>query len=492
MVFWTPGVKGVSHVECPDLAADTSRIAVEKLLELEPARKRSDFPGLFEHQREVVNTMAKKPDGKLYLAWEPGLGKTLGSLASADVADAFPLIIVCPAVVKINWQRETKAWIGKDAQVLSGRTPGEITSDVVIINYDILEAWEDTLIELGAKGIVFDESHYIKNPQSNRTKSAARVSKSVDGMRFMLSGTPTPNSVHDLAAPLQMLDVMKHFGGYRRFVKRYCPPVQTKWGTSYARAHNVNELHQNLQNTCFIRRRKEDCLDLPEKIRVDIPVAVDVDADMDFYGPLVKQMKKGTLDEARRVVKGLDKAELKQHMATERYNAGMAKIKDIAALANDIEEPLVIMVHHKEVVSELMKLLKKKKPEKLVGGMTPKKRQESIDKFQNGDTDVLVASMTAAGVGINLQRGSQMIMGELPFTYAEVDQAESRCHRSGSKNDLTVHRVVGLGTFDETILNIIARKESVSAAVEDGNEIAVVKTDDIIARKLLEIYKGEK
>jgi SNF2 family DNA or RNA helicase len=170
----------------------------------------------------------------------------------------------------------------------------------------------------------------------------------------------------------------------------------------------------------------------------------------------------------------------------------MAKIKDIAALANDIEEPLVIMVHHKEVVSELMKLLKKKKPEKLVGGMTPKKRQESIDKFQNGDTDVLVASMTAAGVGINLQRGSQMIMGELPFTYAEVDQAESRCHRSGSKNDLTVHRVVGLGTFDETILNIIARKESVSAAVEDGNEIAVVKTDDIIARKLLEIYKGEK
>lgn len=493
-VFWKPGEKGVVHVECPAIKTSqgTGKIVVEPLINLEPPAPREDFPGLFEHQREVVNTMEKKPDSKLYLAWEPGLGKTLGSLASAKVSDSFPLIIVCPSVVKINWQREAQRWIGKEAQILSGRKNYDIESDIIIINYDILQYWEDTLIKVGAKGIVFDESHYVKNPKSARTKAANKVAQSVKGMRFMLSGTPTPNSVYDLAAPLHMLDVLKHFGGRNRYVRRYCPPVETKWGTSYAKTYHQMELHRNLKNAGFIRRRKEDCLDLPEKIRVDIPVATKVKADMEFYGPLLEQMNKATLAEARRVVRELDKNEIKSHIATERYEAGMAKINEIVELAGDIEEPLVIMVHHKDVAAELMKKLKKRKPEKLVGGMTAEKRQQAVDKFQNGDTDVLICSISAAGVGINLQRGTQMIMGELPFTYAEVDQAESRCHRSGAKNDLTVHRIVAIGTFDEIIVNIIARKEATSAAVEDGEEIESVKTDDILARRLLELYTSTR
>lgn len=487
-VFWAPGQKGVSHTECPDNSS-TEEIVVEPLYKLEPPHTREDFPNLFEHQREIVNTVEKHPDSALYLAWEAGAGKTLGSLAAAEASNNYPLVVVCPSVVKINWQREVKQWLGKDAQILVGRTPEKIESDIAIVNYDILSYWVEPLKAMQAKAIVFDESVMVKNPDAARTQAAKEIGKSVKGMKLMLSGTPTPNSVHDLVVPLDILGVLKHFGGSRKYIRRYCPPIQTKWGVSHKKARNTRELQRNLVNACFIRKRREDCLDLPEKIRVDVPVAVKVETDNEFYKPLLAHMQKGTLTEAKRVLKDhASPLEIKNHLAKERVFAGEAKIKDITELAKNIDDPLVIMVHHKSVVDQLMKNLKGKKPVKLVGGMTAKAKQSSVDKFQGGETDLLIASITAAGIGINLQRGTQMIMGELPFTYAEVDQAESRCHRTGAKNSLTVHRVVGIGTFDEIIVNIIARKEAISAAVEDGEEIEVIGTDDIIARRLVDMY----
>lgn len=490
-IFWTPGTKNSTHVVCPQTFTHApGRIAVEKRLSLEPPAPREDFPGLFEHQREVVNTIEKRPDSRLYLAWAPGLGKTLGSLASAQVSNNFPLIIVCPSVVKINWQREVKQWIDKDAQILSSRTPYQITSDVVIINYEVLDDWKRSLIDLNAKGIVFDEVHYIKNPDSKRTKAAIEVADTIDGMRYGLSGTPTPNSVYDLVGPLTALGVIGDFGGPRSFVNRYCPPVQTQWGVSHAKTYYRKELRQNLVNSCFVRRRREDCLDLPEKIRQDIPLDIATHMDEEFYGPLADEMRKGTLDEALKALQSVDRMTMEGQLAAERHDAGMAKIEDIVSLATGIDDPLVIMIHHRDVADALMTKLKKRRPVKLVGGMTPKARQQSIDDFQEGRTDLMIASISAAGVGINLQRGTAMIMGELPLTYADLEQAESRCHRSGAKNDLTVYRMVGLGTADEILVNILARKEAVSAAVEDGIDIATVTSQQIMARRLLDFYRA--
>ena len=489
-VLWTPGAKGAAHVLCPDLSEGTAAIDVPTLFKLEEARTRKDFPSLFKHQQEVVNTLAKQPDAKLYLAWAPGLGKTLGSLASAQVSNNFPLIIVCPSVVKINWQREAERWIGKEAQILSGKKPFEITSDVVIINYDILDSWVEPLVDLNAKGIVFDEAHYIKNHEAKRSKAAKEIADSIDGMKFMLSGTPTPNSVHDLVMPLDILGALEHFGGRRTYVNRYCPPVQTRYGVAYSKTHNRRELHENLKKSCLIRRRREDCLDLPEKIRVRYPVKVKPEIDPKFYKPFIEAMNEGTLEEAKRVLEEEDSDNLYDEFLRERLAVGKAKVPHIAEIASDTDEPLVIMVHHKEVVDDLMHRLRKRKPVKLVGGMTPKARQASIDAFQDGDTDLIICSITAAGVGINLQRGTQMIIGELPFTYAEIEQAESRCHRSGAKNDLTVTTLVAMDTSDDIINGVISRKEATSLEVEDGEELVVSAPvrRDALAKRLLRLY----
>lgn len=487
-VFWTPGVKGVLHTECPDPSVKVKPIKVEPQFKLRDDGPIQGFESLFKHQREVVYA-ALDGHTRLYLGFEMGLGKSLGSLAAAEVTEQFPLIIVCPAIAKINWQREVKKWTGREAQVLKGRTPYEITEEIVIINYDILDAWTDTLIDFDAKGIIFDEAQYIKNPDSIRSKAAKAVGRTIPGMRFMLSGTPTPNSVYDLVMPLDILGVMGHFVNKTTFIKRYCPAIQTKYGISHSTSRNLSELHHNLKNSCFIRRTKDECLDLPPKIRVDIPIETAVVDDEEFYAPLLAQMRKGTMAEALRVISdNLKPADINAHIATARAEAGREKINAIVELANSIEEPLVIMVHHKEVQNAVKKGIKGKKVAMLVGGMTETKRQEAIDSFQNGESDVILCSITAAGTGINLQRGTQMIMGELPLTYALQDQAESRCHRNGAKNALTVHRLIALGTFDEQMLKILNKKESVSAAVEDGVNIKTTGPADIIAHKLLELY----
>lgn len=488
-VFWTPGQKGVVHQECPAFKEPTKPIKIDNMLTLGDFTKVKGFESLYDHQTEAVNAV-RAGHNRLYLGWQPGLGKSLGALASAYIDKAFPLIIVCPAVVKINWQREAESWLGKSAQLLSGRTPYAIESDIVIINYDVLAYWVDDLIALNPGGIVLDEIHYVKNPKSKRTKAARALAKSTDGMIFGLSGTPTPNSVYDLVQPLGILGVLEHFGGPRKYIKRYCPPVQTQWGTSYAKARHLSELHQNLKNTCLIRRTKEDCLDLPEKTMVDIPVDVTVKAD-DFYTDLVSQMRSGTITEARRVARSIPAADRKGQIMAERAAAGELKVNAIVELAKDIDVPQVIMVHHKAVQAAVVKgLSKHKSVVHLRGGLSDKKRQEAIDKFQDGDADVIVCSMSAAGIGINLQRGQSMIIGELPMTYSELDQAISRSHRSGQRNNLTVYRVIALGTADEALIGMINRKEAVSAQVEDGKIIDTVAPHDIIAHRLLELYKA--
>lgn len=488
-VFWTPGEKGASHTECPDLSKDTTSIKIKKSVTLQGPGESKEFPGLFVHQQEIVNTLKKSPNEALYLAFDAGLGKTYTSLAAAQASDSYPLIVVCPSVVKINWQRETERWIGKEAQILKGRTPYEIESDVVIINYEILDAWKDALVDLGAKGLVCDESHKLKNKKANRTKAALDIADKVEGMKLLLSGTPTPNSVYDLVAPLKIMGVLDHFGGERKFVNRYCPPVQTRYGVSHARATNTKELHENLKAVGFVRRRREDCLDLPEKIRVDLPMDVKVETNVEFYKPFIREMKAGTLAEAKRVLRTGDQDRIYEEFLRERQAVGLAKVAAMVDLAEGFNEPTVIMVHHKEVVSELMKKLKKLRPVRLVGGMTPANRQESIDAFQGGKTDLMIASITAAGVGINLQRGTQMIIGELPYTYADLEQAESRCHRSGSTNDLTVHKLIVQNSSDELMNNIISKKEKNSAAVEDGEVLESNAPNNAVAKKLLHLYR---
>lgn len=473
-------------------SVDKSEIAVEKTLTVSTKDSHPDYPFLFKHQAQIVHTAKKH--SKLYLGLPAGSGKSNASAAAMDSLGAYPLLIVCLSSIKTNWKRELKKFFGLESQVLDGRTPYEITEDVVIINYDILDGWADALHKHKFKGVIFDESAYLKNPSAKRTQAALKVSKGVKNI-MLLSGTPTPSSPYDLIPPLDILDKLEIFGGKTKYVNRYCPPVQTKFGVSHSKYTNLPELHRNLKNSCFVSWKKEELVDLPPLHIYD----EQVDAESEYIDKLVKMMEVATLTEAFRV---LDEDESGDNgaFAKMRSEAGSQKIKAIIDEASAVaeSEKVIVGIHHREVNDEVFKALAKKfKTVQIIGGMGDSKRQEAIDAFQDGDARVLVMSIVAGGVGINLQNASNMIIGELPISYADFDQVISRIYRSGQKNKVTVKRLVAPGTVDDILVALIDKKKGLHNSIMSGeHEIKRTNIREetakfLVARKMEEIGEDQ-
>lgn len=447
--------------------ADEAAIKVPKTLFVSDNTSHPDYPYLMKHQAQVVNTVLSGHK-KLYLGLPAGTGKSLASFASVDALDAYPLLIVCLAINKVNWQRELKKFAGLESQILESRTPSEITEKIAIINYDILPWWADFLEGHNFKAVIYDESAYIKNPEAKRTKASKQVSSSADAL-LMLSGTPAPTSPYDLVPALETLDHIDAFGGRSKYVKRYCPPVVTRYGTSHSQYTNLEELHENLKNSCFIAWKKEELVDLPDLLVYD----EEVEAKSETVERLLAAMGNSTSHQAAEIA-------IEEHgdsfdmFSTMRREAGEAKIKSIIAEAEAVAEyeKVIIGVHHREVNDEVAKALGKKfKTVQIIGGMSMDKRQRAIDSFQDGDAQVMVMSIVAGGVAINLQNASHMIIAELPPSYAEQDQFISRSYRSGQKRKVTVKRLVAPETLDAILVGLISKKEGLHVAIESGEEV---------------------
>lgn len=440
-------------------------IELRKTLTVSDADTSEKYPFLFKHQAKVVNTVVSGKT-RLYLGLPPGAGKTFASFASMDAIDAYPVLVVCLAGIKVNWQREVKKFFGVDAQILESRTPSEITEKVAIINYDVLEAWAPTLKKHKFKSIIFDESAYIKSPEAKRTKAAEKVAKGIKNI-MLLSGTPTPTSPYDLIPPLRILGELDKYGGKKAYVSRYCPPVETRYGVSHSQYTNLAELHENLKKTCFISWKKEELIDLPAlNVYDDF-----VEGKSLIINQLVRDMDEPTISEAYRVLKEHKDDSGAGQFSAMRAEAGSAKIKNIIEEASAIAESdkVIVGVHHREVNDEVFKALSKRfKTRQIIGGISGEKRQEAIDSFQDGDTQILVMNIIAGGVGINLQNASHMILGELPVSYADQDQVISRIYRSGQKNKVFVKRMVALGTIDDVLVHLIEKKKGLHNALMSG------------------------
>src|SRR5215210_6200917 len=147
---------------------------------------------------------------RTFIADEQGLGKTIQALAAIEAADAFPTAVICPASVKLNWERETQTWLPqRRVEVVDGRNssgwPAEAdNADLVVLNYDILEPHLDKLLARGLRALVLDESHYVKNARAQRTKAALELANKLpeDALRLALTGTPVLNRPEELVSQL--------------------------------------------------------------------------------------------------------------------------------------------------------------------------------------------------------------------------------------------------------------------------------------------------
>ena len=456
---------------------------------------------LMPHQAQVV-AAAAAGHRTFLLADEPGLGKTAQALLAADAANAFPLLAVVPNVVKTNWAHEAQLWTpSRSATVVHGDGHDvDAFSDIVVVNYDVLHRHVGWLSTFGFRGMVIDEAHFIKNKGAQRSRAVLELSKRVREragrpLLMALTGTPLINDIEDFLAIWEFLGWIRgdEVGSDLMAALERNGLVPTDPGFSPAARSAVIDMG-------IVRRRKVD-------VAADIPARRIADMPVELEGALGRSIKAAEQALARRMVKryqsaieargevvhGIDHALVRKVAGWERQDAkdekadgdnvfsmmrriGQAK----AGLAADYTAQLarsagkvVFFAKHIDVMDLAEQTFAQREVgySSIRGGQTAKARKEAIESFQNDpETAVIVCSLSAAGVGINLQVASNVVLAELSWTNAEQTQAIDRVHRIGQDQPVTAWRIIAAQTIDARIAELIDEKAGLAGRALDGSE----------------------
>jgi SWI/SNF-related matrix-associated actin-dependent regulator of chromatin subfamily A-like protein 1 len=423
---------------------------------------------------------------RTFIADEQGLGKTVQALATLESDGAFPAVVVCPASMKLTWEREAGHWLPeRGVAVLDGRdgaswTPEAEQADIVVLNYDILEAHLEQLAALAPRAVVFDESHYVKNPRAARTKAALALAERLpdDGLRLALTGTPILNRADELVAQLRVLGRLRDFGSGARLTRRF------------RAAGSDDRLHWNLRAHCYVRRTKQQVLpQLPSKRHDTVPVLLSNEheyrlAERDVIAWLqTLPLDLGTID--AKVAAAL-RAEQLVRLNNLRQLAARGKLPTALAWIDDFlesGEPLVVFAEHIATQKAVMERFPG--AVHILGADSSHSRQAAVDAFQREDgPQLIVCAMRAASQGITLTRASNVAFLELDWTPARHDQAEDRLHRIGQDSAVTAWYLLAPDTIDETMAELLERKRSLIDAVTDGQVRDEERLVDAVVREL--------
>jgi superfamily II DNA or RNA helicase len=405
---------------------------------------------------------------RAFLADEQGLGKTVEALAALEADGAFPAIVVCPASMKLGWQREAEKWLPhRTTAIVEGRATLPPAADITILNYEIVQAHREALSGSRPRALVIDESHYCKNPRAKRTQAVRRLAAAVpgDGLRLALTGTPVLNHADELIAQLRVIGRLEDFGSGAQFSHQFRGELSEE------------RLHWHLRRRCFVRRLKREVLpQLPAKRQVVIPVALTNEAEYRVAEKdVVEWLKQQPLDlstlEAKiaatlRAERLAQLGALQRLAARGKLAAALGWVEDFLASG----EPLVVFARHIEVQEALTTRFPK--AVHILGSDSLRAREQAIDAFQEPDGPQLVIGATrVAGQGITLTRASNVAFLELEWTPAMHDQAEDRCHRIGQHDAVTAWYLLAANTIDEAMARVLESKRSIVAAVTDGRTI---------------------
>ena len=471
----------------------------------------------YQYQKEGIAYAIDKK--RCILGDEQGLGKTVEAIGLLTATRAFPALVICPASLKINWQRELRKFGGLTAVILDDKNRpswqrfwllkkenGEAFADVFICNYESLRKFFvrkvrregrftlksvdfDERIKL-FRTVIIDESHKCKTSSTQQSKFVQGICQGKEYI-LELTGTPVVNNNTDLIQQLTIMDRLGDFGGYGKFVSRYCAGMN--------KSSHLKELNYLLRKNCFVRRLKKDVLtQLPEKTRSYLVTDIDNmkeyrEAERDIIKYLVKYQDADD-EKIQRTIRGaimVKMGVLKQISARGKVKGAVDIIHNI--VDGDNGQKLIVFCYLKEVVQYLKSEFKQAVT--VTGDDSPQQKQVAVDKFQNDETcKLIILNYKSGGVGLTLTAASNVLFCEFPYTYADCVQAEDRAHRNGQKNAVNCVYLLGKDTIDEYFYNLIQTKKGISDGVtgtEDDTEQSKVSESDLIFGAAVHLF-GKK
>jgi hypothetical protein len=470
---------------------------------------------LMPHQGEMV-AAAAAGHRTFLLADEPGLGKTAEALLAAEAANAYPLLVVVPSVVKTNWAREAARWTPhRPATVVQG--DGEAVdgfADIVVLNYELLDRHMGWLGDFDFRGMVVDEAHFIKNKASQRSQRVLALSDRIRSrvarpLLMALTGTPLINDIDDFRAIWQFLgwiDDSKPLGELTDALE--------DTGLTPADRGFYGAARQCVIDLGIVRRRKIDvAADIPARRIADIPVELDGRAgrsiraaEQHLADRMVAQYRTALANRSSGIgvegigVEGIDhdlvrrvaRSELKdsakqsgENVFTMMRRIGQAKAELAADYATQLARSagkVVFFAKHIDVMDAAEHTFAQQgvRFSSIRGDQTPTARQANVDAFvDDPDVAVAVCSLTAAGVGLNLQVASNIVLAELSWTDAEQTQAIDRSHRIGQAEPVTAWRIIAAQTIDARIAELIDSKAGLAARALDGSDEEISSSSDV-------------
>lgn len=450
----------------------------------------------FQHQIDGFNY------GLQYDRWllgdEQGLGKTKQVI---DIAVAKKLqkgykhcLIICGVNgLKWNWLNEIhthsdeEGWIlgqryknrklviGSNADKLADLMHLEsISSYFLITNVESMR--DEAIVAQIAKyakskeiGIVaIDEVHKCKNPSSQQGKGILKVQSEC---RIAMTGTPLMNSPLDLFIILKWLGYEKH--AFYAFKKHYC--VYGGYGGYEIMGYrNLNELQEQL-DSIMLRRLKKDVLDLPEKTHINEYVEMTPKQEI-IYKEVTAQIR-ANIDQIKMANNPLSEL-IRMRQATGYTGILSSTIKESAKLDRMEElveeavsngKKVVIFSNWTQMTDVIYRRLNHYHPAIITGQTDDTMRQVMVNDFQNNeDVKVIIGTIGAMGTGLTLTAGTVEIFMDEPWNRANKEQAEDRCHRVGTKENVTIYTLICKGTIDERINELVEKKGQMADALVDG------------------------
>lgn len=426
-----------------------------------------------------------------------GLGKTGQTIATLELMDAFPALVITPASVKYNWKKEWEKWNPTRTVGVVGRKKkfdeNVWQNDVIIINYDILgergldkpTAKFKELLKKRWASCVMDEIHFLKSEKALRTKMAKKIVKTIPHV-WGLTGTLTQNKPADLIQPFTIIRRFEDiFGSTKEFKYRYCNAKMTVFGMDCSGFSNLEELHELLRMGGYIRRNKRDVLDeLPPMVEqtIDVPIS-NTREYRKAENNLLEYLEKIDINKVNSAVNAPHLVmiqTLKQLSIEGKLPFITTYIKEWLE-ANEGEQLLVFGVHR----MPLQQLAEYFKAPLIQGGVSADKKQQIVNEFSNGGHRLLFANIQSAGTGTDgLQDNcSNLVYIELPDKSTELEQANARLERMGQRNSINITYLLSPDTIDADIKEMVADKGMITGLVNKGGNENELLTKKFLLKK---------